>query len=472
MKTPAVRNGALACAERDWSVIDLYGIVKKGVCACRDGKDCRTPGKHPVRRKWQRQKTTDRARITKMFEGTTHLNYGILTGACSGLVVLDIDPRHDGDCTLAELEKRYGVLPKTPTARTGGGGRHLFFRHPGGKVKNSEGDRGLGRGVDVRGDGGYVVGPGSLHASGGRYSWEWSACPDDVPLAELPEAWVRLLRSSKTDSPIAPRSHLPAPRASAQKPNPPTVTTDPFHLLHILNGVPEGYRHRSIFVMCCSLRRERARPALIEALALLAASNCAPPLPNDEAQAIAHDVVQRYPEGATTRLPTDNRIRVMALIAASAGPVRASDAARQLGLKYQHAKLLMWRMANEYHDLVKVEGGGYVLAYGESMVSVHGPLETIEGAEHDGFSSPPRMVSVLDGGETIRAAPTRRKVRPAGPRRGFTLLQGGTGGTPPVLTKSEATGQGHPRGAEAGVTTWRTRSRRDDRVEGNAAEVT
>jgi len=109
---------------------------------------------------------------------------GIATGPESGLVVLDVDPRHRGDDTLAELESQHGKLPDTVEALTGGGGRHIFFEHPRTAVTNSV--AALGPGLDIRGGSGYVVAPPSVHASGRTYEWEGSSRPDQQRLAAMP----------------------------------------------------------------------------------------------------------------------------------------------------------------------------------------------------------------------------------------------------------------------------------------------
>lgn len=102
---------------------------------------------------------------------------GIPTGERIGAWVLDIDPRHGGNETLAALEAEYGDLPATLTATTASGGRHFYFRHVAG-VRN----RGnLGPGIDVRGDGGYVIGPGSVTMAGGRYEWQNDLSPQPAP---------------------------------------------------------------------------------------------------------------------------------------------------------------------------------------------------------------------------------------------------------------------------------------------------
>lgn len=109
-----------------------------------------------------------------------------VTGAVSGLVVLDIDPAHGGGASLAEIEAREGALPETVEAETGGGGRHLYFAHPGGHLRNRVG---LAPGIDIRGDGGIIVAPPSIHPNGRPYRWRAGCAPGDIPLAPLP-AWL------------------------------------------------------------------------------------------------------------------------------------------------------------------------------------------------------------------------------------------------------------------------------------------
>jgi DNA-binding MarR family transcriptional regulator len=110
-------------------------------------------------------------------------------------VALDIDPRHGGAESLAALEREHGALPATVTVNTGGGGQHIYFRHPGEPIKNSA--MRLGAGLDVKADAGYVVAPPSLHASGQRYEWQPGHGPDDLPLADLPGWLLEKLRTPK-----------------------------------------------------------------------------------------------------------------------------------------------------------------------------------------------------------------------------------------------------------------------------------
>jgi hypothetical protein len=86
------------------------------------------------------------------------------TGGATGLLVLDIDPDHGGNETLAVLEAEHGPLPDTMEQITGSGGRHLLFKSPGPEYGNTIGQ--VGRGIDSRGDGGYIIVAPSNHKSG------------------------------------------------------------------------------------------------------------------------------------------------------------------------------------------------------------------------------------------------------------------------------------------------------------------
>ena len=113
--------------------------------------------------------SADVAVVAEWWRRWPDANIGIRTGAESGLVVVDVDVQHGGAGTLKALERERGQLPRTAEVLTGGGGRHLLFRHPGRDVRNSAGQ--LGPGLDVRGDGGYVVAPPSVHENGRQYRW-------------------------------------------------------------------------------------------------------------------------------------------------------------------------------------------------------------------------------------------------------------------------------------------------------------
>lgn len=174
----------------DWRVLPLRWPVD-GRCSC--GKaDCSSPGKHPIGDlvpHGQKDATTDEDLINEWWERYPRANIGVATGPESGIIVVDVDGRA-GDKWLEEHCGTLGTL-KSNTGR----GSHHFFRHPGGHVNNSV-KRILG--LDIKGDGGYVVVPPSRHISGCHYSWDrksdWPPSPD--ALAEMPRALMDGLQSS------------------------------------------------------------------------------------------------------------------------------------------------------------------------------------------------------------------------------------------------------------------------------------
>jgi hypothetical protein len=120
--------------------------------------------------------TNDPRQVRTWWASQPRANIGIRTGHQSGLVVLDIDGPA-GVEALRRLVAEHGRF-RAPWARTGGGGWHAYLAHPGVEVRNSAGR--LGAGLDVRGDGGYVVAPPSVHETGRRYLWR------EAPPAQLP----------------------------------------------------------------------------------------------------------------------------------------------------------------------------------------------------------------------------------------------------------------------------------------------
>jgi len=173
-------------------------------CCCYRSERCDSPGKHPVEKRGFHKATTDPEAIESWW-ATTVWNIGIRTGDLSGLVVLDVDPRHGGDRSLSELEGQHGPLPTTWRSLTGGNGQHILFAHPGGYIKSIAGA--FGPGLDIKADGGFIVAPPSLHISGRRYAISPDHHPENVELAPLPD-WlmaglnIKLRRKSSANSSV------------------------------------------------------------------------------------------------------------------------------------------------------------------------------------------------------------------------------------------------------------------------------
>jgi hypothetical protein len=205
--------------------------------------------------------------VADWFSRWPDANIGIVTGEISNLIVLDIDPKHGGDASLERLEHRFGPLPATIEATTGGGGRHLYFAHPGGLIRNRTG---LAQGIDLRGDGGYIVAPPSIHPSGLPYAWASGRSPDDIMLAALPR-WILL--------PSGPRARR---------------TLSDWRQL-VREGVPEGQRNSSIASLAGHLLWHQVDPQVV--LELLLAWNrmrCRPPLDDAEVAQVVSNIVRLH----------------------------------------------------------------------------------------------------------------------------------------------------------------------------------
>jgi hypothetical protein len=143
-RTSELLRAALGYARRSWPVFP-----------------CRPGGKNPLTPNGYLDATTDESRITAWWNRWPNANIGVPTGKRSGFFVLDVDRDRWGFGTLDALTQEHGELPPTRTVKTGRGGMHLYFKYPedGTEIPNSTGR--LGPGLDVRGEGGYVLVPPS-----------------------------------------------------------------------------------------------------------------------------------------------------------------------------------------------------------------------------------------------------------------------------------------------------------------------
>jgi hypothetical protein len=186
---------ALEYARRGWRVFPCHGILTPGwgikapLCDCKLGSDCKDAGKHPACAHGFLDATRDKVVINSWRHGS---NVAIATGAASGVFVVDIDPRNGGSATLAKLEREHGAFPRDAVVVTGGGGLHLYYQYPKTGSPIASGGDVFGVGVDLKGDGGYVIAPPSLHASLKYYRWLRG-----MP-AKLPSAPAWLLKTART----------------------------------------------------------------------------------------------------------------------------------------------------------------------------------------------------------------------------------------------------------------------------------
>ena len=175
--------------------------------------------------------TTDPEQIRAWWGTTPKANIGLATGAGSGIVVLDEDPRNGGDADPLRL-------PPTLTALTWSGGRHFYYAHSAPLPSDHTGK--IAKGIDAQGDGAYVVAPPSLIRHGGRqggYRW------DDVALAlaPLPSRIVAAL------APV-PDNKVPTPGANGAQ------DMGAYWLEKALAQTHEGARNEYGHWLACQLR--------------------------------------------------------------------------------------------------------------------------------------------------------------------------------------------------------------------------
>jgi putative DNA primase/helicase len=165
---PCMLDAALQYAAKGWHVFPLH-TIRGGKCGCGAGA-CDSPGKHPMVSGGVYAATTDEDQIRVWWARWPEANIGVATGMVSRFIVLDVDVKGGGDEALADyLKDKATPLPQTQVAITGSGGKHILFKHPGVKVPNKVR---IAPGLDIRGDGGYIAAPPSLHISGQRYRWQ------------------------------------------------------------------------------------------------------------------------------------------------------------------------------------------------------------------------------------------------------------------------------------------------------------
>jgi hypothetical protein len=264
-----------------FAVFPCHWIAQLGACSCGKAK-CESPGKHPLTRNGFKDASKDAGQIRAWWERWPDANIGIATGATSCIVVLDVDPRHGGDQSLAALEAEHGKLPDTPLVLTGGGGSHIYFQMPAGvEIHNSAG--GLGPGLDIRGEGGYVIAPPSRHISGVEYSWKEGHRIGEKPVAVLPSALIDRLQASGGRR-----------QQEAHENGDDDAFSTGFDLLRALAGVSEGERNEQIFKAACSFRATNTAKKVALQACLDAAAKCTPPFSKDQARAIVNRVYRRY----------------------------------------------------------------------------------------------------------------------------------------------------------------------------------
>ena len=256
LQSPTLSTAALELARRGFRVFPIQ-----------------PRGKKPLIKQWQKTATTDTEMIGRWWQRWPTANIGLACGRESGVWILD----RDGDAGNASYE-RYKCKPLETTlqVRTGNGIHHyIAWPDDGTVMRNSAGK--LGEGLDVRGEGGYVVAPPSIHPSGRPYEWLNTG-------AKL-QAWMPPRTNGHHTARLA---NMAAKDAEAE----PTAGK--------LDRIPAGERNSALAAEAGALRARGMKEGVVRvALQAMNIEYCDPPLDEEEVDKIAASI-STYPpqEGA------------------------------------------------------------------------------------------------------------------------------------------------------------------------------
>lgn len=273
-----MKEQALAYAQAGFPVFPVhtpelpYLGAEEYVCSCGN-PNCSNVGKHPRTTQGFKAATTDLAQVDKWWSTWPEANIGMPTGTPSGLIVIDADT---DAATKFILDQ---AIPDMLDASSGRGVHFYFLRPDNIRITNSAGK--LAPGLDVRGEGGYVVLPSSLHRSGSRYQWGADSILTGVP-PELPEGLAERIAAPSTSTP----SGAPA-------------------------EIISGERNERLISLAGAMRRWGFEQAEIAAALQEANRNrCNPPLPESEVAAIARSAARYEAVGVELNLGTPSQIRL------------------------------------------------------------------------------------------------------------------------------------------------------------------
>lgn len=265
-------DAALRYASLGLPVIPVWPVLSfsRGLtCKCSRTLRCASPGKHPIHYlapRGLKDATIDERTIKDWWGCEPDANIALATGS---VIVIDIDPRHDGDASLAKLEADHGRIPLSWRVGTGGNGRHIYLQAPTDvAIRNSAGL--LGAGIDVRGCGGYVVAPPSRHISGAQYTWQ-----SRHDLAPMPDWLIAALAAPRVD-PVLASGRLDMWRGLVR------------------DGVTEGGRNDSVARLTGLLLRRGLDPLLtLEFMLAWNIARCRPPLAASEVEGVVNSIAGR-----------------------------------------------------------------------------------------------------------------------------------------------------------------------------------
>lgn len=356
---------AAAYASRGWAVIPLYGL-RDGVCTCRDGRSCTSPGKHPKWPAWQTRGMTEAGEAAMWFLEHPGDNIGIVCGS-SGLMVVDIDSE-EGERTAAQWD-----LPVTLEARTKRG-RHLYFRARGETVNSIK-----FAGLDVKAGNGFVVAPPSARADGAVYEWV-----NDLAVAEAPESLMQAVWRASTER----KKSVAGAMVGGET-------------------IPAGYRDDALASAAGTMRHRGLTEEEILAALMVMNKRCDPPLDERDVQRIARSVSGYQPtDPILDRLRKDApMVREEAEAAAQWSVLSAPELCAMESQRQENfAGALLWRGA-------RLVIGGHT-GHGKTAFVLELVKSAVLGKEFLNFSAPdaPLRVLIVDLEQGLRTVQRRLKL--------------------------------------------------------------
>lgn len=222
-------ESVLPYCDLGWRVLPLWSIHFDGIetrCTCPRGAACSSPGKHPRLPHGVLEASADAHQVDRWWTQWPDANVGLATGPSSGIYVVDLDG--------PDAIEAWGALglPGGWTSRTGNGLHHVYSLRD---VSLPNTHWKLGKGIDTRGDGGYIVAPPSIHRTLRLYAWEERE--GDAPPPLSPALLEALTPSQST--PAAPATI----RYGESTPYAKGVLR---HALERLSAAPEGTRNETL----------------------------------------------------------------------------------------------------------------------------------------------------------------------------------------------------------------------------------
>lgn len=217
--------------------------------------------KRPIIKNWSKIQSNDET--LDKFKDTS--NIGIIMGATSNLVCIDVDVKNaDGIATLEKLEEQLGELPQTVMSETPSGGIHYYFKY----VKGIRNRKDVGEGIDIQADGTQTVeAPSQID---GTY-YEWVNSPFEYEIAELPQKWKQYLCEEVDEDTLL-------------------LSNKPFEAP---NEVEEGGRNNTLASYVGSLLGKKLKKATVLKKALkYNEESCNPPLNEDEVKTIVDSMIK------------------------------------------------------------------------------------------------------------------------------------------------------------------------------------